>query len=275
MAYSFVAAQAEAADRGREPQYDAGAGRGDARKFGAGIPRENSLRLSQVRRRFRKTVCGVDGADSKARQQAPFELFRRLEEDDVLLIDLTMWCRWTAMCCMNACGFCRSLRGGIGAFPRYFFAARLSGKVCEHKSVFLGRAVHAGSVFVVQSRLQGGVDGSAMQRFHGDELRKEFPGWEGSFTRMPEEIKVFAPSLDGKNAWREFLDCADGEGRGLGTEGPGKCGSPLTSLGTGFCCAWDEMSLVSSVAFPRLKSEILRQVQDRLWAPLFVLGMLR
>jgi hypothetical protein len=42
---------------------------------------------------------------------------------------------------------------------------------------------------------------SAMQQFHPDVLRDAFPGWEHSYGRMPEELKVFAPSLDGKNVW--------------------------------------------------------------------------
>jgi hypothetical protein len=42
---------------------------------------------------------------------------------------------------------------------------------------------------------------SAMQLFHPELLKKSFPGWEGSFTRMPTELRVFAPSLDGSNVW--------------------------------------------------------------------------
>jgi predicted O-methyltransferase YrrM len=43
--------------------------------------------------------------------------------------------------------------------------------------------------------------GSAMQKSHPDVLHEAFPGWEGSFTRMPEELKVFAPTLDRRNVW--------------------------------------------------------------------------
>ena len=42
---------------------------------------------------------------------------------------------------------------------------------------------------------------SAMQKFRPDVLRKAFPAWEGSFARMPEELRVFAPSLDDWNVW--------------------------------------------------------------------------
>ena len=42
---------------------------------------------------------------------------------------------------------------------------------------------------------------SAMQQFHPDVLREAFPGWENSYRRMREELKVFAPSLDGRNVW--------------------------------------------------------------------------
>jgi hypothetical protein len=40
-----------------------------------------------------------------------------------------------------------------------------------------------------------------MMKFHPDVLREAFPDWEGSFVRMPEELKVFAPTLDGANVW--------------------------------------------------------------------------
>jgi predicted O-methyltransferase YrrM len=42
---------------------------------------------------------------------------------------------------------------------------------------------------------------SAMQHFHPDLLRDTFPGWEGSFSKMPTELRVFAPTLDGTNVW--------------------------------------------------------------------------
>ena len=40
---------------------------------------------------------------------------------------------------------------------------------------------------------------SAMQQAHPEILREAFPGWQGSFERMPTELKVFAPTLDNKN----------------------------------------------------------------------------
>ncbi|HUS18370.1 MAG TPA: class I SAM-dependent methyltransferase [Terriglobales bacterium] len=42
---------------------------------------------------------------------------------------------------------------------------------------------------------------SAMQLFHAELLARSFPKWIGSFSRMPNELRVFAPSLDGKNVW--------------------------------------------------------------------------
>jgi hypothetical protein len=43
--------------------------------------------------------------------------------------------------------------------------------------------------------------GSAMQQYHPEVLREVFPEWEGSFSRMPSDLKLFAPSLDGNNVW--------------------------------------------------------------------------
>ena len=42
---------------------------------------------------------------------------------------------------------------------------------------------------------------SAMQQFHPEVIRDVFPDWERSYERMPEELRVFAPTLDGKNVW--------------------------------------------------------------------------
>lgn len=42
---------------------------------------------------------------------------------------------------------------------------------------------------------------SAMQHFHPEVLREAFPAWVDSFNRMPEQLKVYAPSLDSRNVW--------------------------------------------------------------------------
>lgn len=42
---------------------------------------------------------------------------------------------------------------------------------------------------------------SAMQLFHRDQLEKYLPSWRDSFLRMPEEMRAFTPTLDGKNVW--------------------------------------------------------------------------
>lgn len=43
--------------------------------------------------------------------------------------------------------------------------------------------------------------GSAMQKFYPEVLRQAFPAWQGSYSRMPAALRVFAPSLDGTNVW--------------------------------------------------------------------------
>jgi|SRR5450432_70912 hypothetical protein len=42
---------------------------------------------------------------------------------------------------------------------------------------------------------------SAMQFYHREALEQYFPGWVGSFERMSPSMKVFTPTLDGKNVW--------------------------------------------------------------------------
>jgi hypothetical protein len=43
--------------------------------------------------------------------------------------------------------------------------------------------------------------GSANQHFQQDVLREAFPGWSGSYDRMPPHLKVFSPTQDGRNVW--------------------------------------------------------------------------
>jgi len=42
---------------------------------------------------------------------------------------------------------------------------------------------------------------SAMQKFHDDILHEAFPAWQDSYARMPEELRVFVPTLDGRDVW--------------------------------------------------------------------------
>ena len=42
---------------------------------------------------------------------------------------------------------------------------------------------------------------SAMQFYHREALERHFPAWVGSFERMSPAMKVFTPTLDGKNVW--------------------------------------------------------------------------
>jgi hypothetical protein len=42
---------------------------------------------------------------------------------------------------------------------------------------------------------------SALQFFQREALEKFFPQWVGSFERMPEDIRVFTPTVDNKNVW--------------------------------------------------------------------------
>ena len=42
---------------------------------------------------------------------------------------------------------------------------------------------------------------SALQHEHWNELEAAFPAWKDSYTRMPAQLKIYAPTLDGKNVW--------------------------------------------------------------------------
>ncbi len=42
---------------------------------------------------------------------------------------------------------------------------------------------------------------SAMQFHHPEVLAATFPHWDDSYSRMPESLKIFAPTLDGERVW--------------------------------------------------------------------------
>jgi hypothetical protein len=65
----------------------------------------------------------------------------------------------------------------------------------------LGRAIFAGGVSGVQLRLSGGVVGERDAAVPPGNTARGVSRMGGSYERMPEHLKVFAPTLDGRNVW--------------------------------------------------------------------------
>jgi hypothetical protein len=135
-------------------------------------------------------------------QQVPLSVFRSLEAGDILFIDSTHVVSMDSDVLFECLQILPEIAPGVLVhfhdiftpqdYPRKFVMTNL----CFWSEQYLLEAFLSfnSSFRVVWS-------GSAMQQFHADALKKAFPAWEGSFTRMPAKLKVFSPTLDGTNVW--------------------------------------------------------------------------
>ena len=147
-------------------------------------------------------VPGLTELIQKPVQQAPFDLFRQLEEDDILFIDSSHVVSMDSDVLYECLRILPELAPGVLVhFHDIFAPLDYPEKFVKTNLCFWGEQYMLEAFLSFNRAFKVVWTGSAMQRFHGDVLRKAFPGWEGSFSRMPEELKVFAPSLDGKNVW--------------------------------------------------------------------------
>ena len=135
-------------------------------------------------------------------QQVQLDLFRTLRANDVLFIDSSHVVSVDSDVLFECLRILPELAPGVLVhfhdvftpfdYPRKFVMTNL----CFWSEQYLLEAfLSFNSAFRVVWAA------SAMQKQCSELLREAFPGWEGSFTRMPEELKVFAPTLDGKNVW--------------------------------------------------------------------------
>jgi hypothetical protein len=147
-------------------------------------------------------VQGLTELIQKPVQQAPFDLFRQLEEDDILFIDSSHVVSMDSDVLYECLRILPELAPGVLVhFHDIFAPLDYPEKFVKTNLCFWGEQYMLEAFLSFNRAFKVVWTGSAMQRFHGDELRNAFPGWEGSFSRMPEEMKVFAPSLDGNNVW--------------------------------------------------------------------------
>lgn len=151
---------------------------------------------------LREGVPGLTRLMETPVQQVPLQLFRELRAGDILFLDSSHVVSMDNDVLYECLRILPELQPGVLVhfhdiftpldYPEKFVKTNL----CFWAEQYLLEAFLSfnGAYRVVWSA-------SAMQTFHADALREAFPGWEGSFERMPEDLKVFAPTLDGKNVW--------------------------------------------------------------------------
>ena len=135
-------------------------------------------------------------------QDAPFDLFLSLREGDILFIDSSHVVSMDSDVLYELLGILPRLAPGVLIhFHDIFTPLDYPEKFVKRNLCFWGEQYMLEAFLSFNSAFKIVWAGSAMQHFHPEVLREVFPEWEGSFSRMPSDLKLFAPSLDGNNVW--------------------------------------------------------------------------
>ena len=135
-------------------------------------------------------------------QRVPLDYFRTLRANDILFIDSSH------VVSMDSDVLCECLRilpelapGVLVHFHDVFTPLDYPEKFVMTNLCFWGEQYLLEAFLAFNSAFRVIWSASAMQNFYPQVLENAFPGWKGSYTRMPEELKVFAPTLDDTNVW--------------------------------------------------------------------------
>ncbi len=135
-------------------------------------------------------------------QSVALDLFRTLQANDVLFIDSTHVVAMDSDVLYECLRILPELAPGVLVhFHDIFTPLDYPKKFVMTNLCFWGEQYLLEAFLSFNSGYRVLWSGSAMQHFHPDVLRRNFSAWEGSFTRMPADLKVFVPSLCGNNVW--------------------------------------------------------------------------
>lgn len=135
-------------------------------------------------------------------QEVPLDFFRGLEAGDVLFIDSSHVVAMDSDVLYECLHILPTLAPGVRVhFHDIFVPLDYPEKFVKRNLCFWGEQYLLEAFLSFNSAFRVVWAASAMQQWHPGILRDAFPGWEGSFARMPVELKVFAPTLDGNNVW--------------------------------------------------------------------------
>jgi predicted O-methyltransferase YrrM len=135
-------------------------------------------------------------------QKVPLDIFRALEPNDILFIDSSHVVSLDSDVLFEILRILPEIAPGVLIhFHDVFTPLDYPEKFVMTNLCFWGEQYVLEAFLSFNSAFEVLWAASAMQQFHSDVLRDAFPGWQGSYSRMPREQKVFAPTLDGKNVW--------------------------------------------------------------------------
>ena len=135
-------------------------------------------------------------------QRVAVDLFRTLEPDDFLFIDSSHVVSIDSDVIFEILNVLPEIAPGVFVhFHDIFTPLDYPEKFVKTNLCFWSEQYMLESFLSFNSAFDVVWTSSAMQCFHPDILRVAFPGWENSYNRMPEEQRLWAPTLDGANVW--------------------------------------------------------------------------
>jgi methyltransferase family protein len=135
-------------------------------------------------------------------QRVPIDYFRSLRANDILFIDSSHVVSIDSDVLYECLNILPELAPGVLVhFHDVFTPLDYPEKFVMTNLCFWGEQYLLEAFLAFNSAFRVIWSASAMQHIYPQALENAFPGWNGSFTRMPEELKVFAPTLDEKNVW--------------------------------------------------------------------------
>jgi Methyltransferase domain len=151
---------------------------------------------------LRRGFPGFSELISKKVQDVPLDLFRSLGPGDILFIDSSHVVAVDSDVVHEYLRILPKLRPGVLVHIHdIFMPVDYPEKFVMTNLCFWGEQYMLEAFLSYNRAFEVLWSSSAMQFFHPEVLERRFPGWRGSFERMSSSMKIFTPTLDGKNVW--------------------------------------------------------------------------
>lgn len=135
-------------------------------------------------------------------QQAPMEVFTSLDRGDILFIDSSHVVAMDSDVIHEYLRILPKLKPGVVIHVHdIFLPSDYPKKFVMSNLCFWGEQYLLEAFLSYNRAFRVLWASSAMQLEYRSELEKLFPAWAGSYLRMPELVRWFTPTLDGRNVW--------------------------------------------------------------------------
>ena len=147
-------------------------------------------------------VPGLTQLIEKQVQEVPMELFGTLQANDILFIDSSHVVSMDSDVIHECLRILPELAPGVLVHFHDVFTPLDYPKQFVMKNLcFWGEQYLLEAFLAFNSAFKVMWASSAMQQFHPQVLLEAFPQWEGSYHRMPGDLKTFSPTLNGSEVW--------------------------------------------------------------------------